>query len=356
MPFELDHRLVIGVASSALFDLTESDAVFRERGEAGYRVYQEEHLDTPLAGGVAFPFVKRLLSLNDLSPAADDPLVQVIILSRNDPMTGLRVMRSIEHHDLKITRAIFTQGLSPYPYIPAVGIALFLSANSDDVRGATAAGYPAGLVLDSPACDEADDTELRVAVDFDGVVIDDASESVMQSGGLTEFHNHERANAATPHNQGPLAQFLIRLSAIQRIEDARVDSDATYTRRIRISIVSARDAPAHEQAVMTLKSWDVAVNDAFFLGGVDKGPVLGVLRPHIFFDDQRSHLTSSSRFVASVHVPYGELNRVAETDADDSSPALLLEPPLPTSQAISDPGLLESVEVNATAVGREQTT
>lgn len=213
MPYQLDHRLVIGVASSALFDLTESDSVFRERGETGYRGYQEDNLDVPLAGGVAFPFVKRLLSLNDLSPAEDDPLVEVIVLSRNDPMTGLRVMRSIEYHDLKITRAIFSQGQSPYPYIPALGITLFLSANSTDVHGATAAGYPAGLVLESPTSDDADDPELRIAFDFDGVVIDDESESVMQSSGLTKFRDHERVNAVTPHNQGPLAPFLLRLSA-----------------------------------------------------------------------------------------------------------------------------------------------
>lgn len=353
MPYEVDHRLVVGVASSALFDLSESDAIFRKRGEAGYRVYQAKHLDTPLSRGVAFPFVKRLLSLNELSPAADDPLVEVIVLSRNDPMTGLRVMRSIEHHGLKITRAIFTQGQSPYPYIPALGITLFLSANSTDIHGATAAGYPAGLVLESPTSDDGDDPELRIAFDFDGVVIDDESESVMQDGGLAKFRAYERANAITPHNQGPLAQFLLRLSAIQRIEEARVESDETYTRRIRISIVTARDAPAHERAVTTLKSWDVAVNDAFFLGGIDKGRVLAVLRPHIFFDDQRTHLTSSSRFVPSVHVPFGKLNRLPGSETEEDSKALVMEPPRPVSESIANHGLLESGEVNATPVGRE---
>ncbi|MBM4487182.1 5'-nucleotidase [Prescottella equi] len=352
MPFELEHRLVIGVASSALFDLSESDAVFHERGEAGYRVYQAEHLDDHLTGGVAFPFVKRLLSLNDLSPSSEDPLVEVIVLSKNDPMTGLRVMRSIEHHGLRITRAIFTQGQSPYPYIPALGITLFLSANSEDVRAATAAGYPAGLVLDSPSSDESDDPELRIAFDFDGVVVDDESESVMQTGGLEEFRDHERANAITPHNQGPLAPLLLRLSAIQRIEEDRVASDETYSRRIRISIVTARDAPAHERAVTTLKSWDVAVNDAFFLGGIDKGRVLAVLRPHIFFDDQRTHLTSSSRFVPSVHVPFGKLNRLAESETVEDSKALVIGPPLTVSESIDGPGLIESGDVNATAVGR----
>ncbi len=227
-----------------------------------------------------------------------------------------------------------------------------MSANSEDVRAATAAGYPAGLVLDSPSSDESDDPELRIAFDFDGVVVDDESESVMQTGGLEEFRDHERANAITPHNQGPLAPLLLRLSAIQRIEEDRVASDETYSRRIRISIVTARDAPAHERAVTTLKSWDVAVNDAFFLGGIDKGRVLAVLRPHIFFDDQRTHLTSSSRFVPSVHVPFGKLNRLAESETVEDSKALVIGPPLTVSESIDGPGLIESGDVNATAVGR----
>lgn len=88
MACELADRLVVGVASSALFDLTDSDAYFREHGELAYREYQDEHLAEPLPPGVAFPFIQRLLHLNDLRP--DDPFVEVIVLSRNDPDTGLR--------------------------------------------------------------------------------------------------------------------------------------------------------------------------------------------------------------------------------------------------------------------------
>lgn len=115
-PYDLEKMLVVGVASSALFDLSDADTVFREHGEARYREYQEAHIADSLEPGVAFPFIKRLLSLNDLSQDGM-PLVEVIVLSRNDPETGLRVMRSVAHHNLPISRAIFMQGRSPYEYM-----------------------------------------------------------------------------------------------------------------------------------------------------------------------------------------------------------------------------------------------
>jgi len=306
--YSLENRLVIGIASSALFDLTESDAIFRSEGEAAYRASQESLIGKPLEFGVAFPFIRRLLSLNSLSEP-EEKLVEVIVMSRNDPDTGLRVMRSVEHYGLDITRAIFMEGKSPYAYIPALNVSLFLSANDRDVREALALGFPAGRVLPSALVDDADD-DLRIAFDFDGVLVDDASEQVMQSGGLDKFHSHEVANLITPHTPGPLKDFLVRISGIQLIEATRKASDEDYRKRLHVSIVTARNAPSHERAVKTLKDWGVMVNDAFFLGGIDKGAVLSVPRPHIFFDDQAGHLKSTAAVAPSVHVPFGKLNRV----------------------------------------------
>lgn len=215
MPYELGSRLVIGVASSAIFDLTESDKVFRAKGEEEYRKYQSENIDTPLDKGVSFSFIKRLLSLNNLSEKPEsDPLVEVILLSRNDPDTGLRVMKSIKHHSLPISRAIFMQGKSPYEYIPALSISLFLSGNSSDVKEAIGLGYPAGHVMKSTIIDE-DDDALRIAFDFDGVLADDESETVMHNtNDLSQFHEHETKNILEPHNPGPLKEFLVKVSAI----------------------------------------------------------------------------------------------------------------------------------------------
>lgn len=308
MAYALDNRLVIGVASSALFDLTESDAFFQTEGEELYRHYQDEHIDDRLEPGVAFPFIQRLLALNDLRPG--DPLVEVIVLSKNDPTTGIRVMRSVAAHGLPMTRAVFTRGQSPHEYIPAFEMSLFLSADERDVRAAVSAGHPAGQVLPSAMNDDVDDGGmLRVAFDFDGVLGDDESEKVFRSpGGITAFQAHEVEHRGDAVGPGPLKELLVDLNMIQRLDRERVAVDKSYEPRLRISIVTARNAPAHERAVFTLMSWGVTVDDAFFLGGIDKARVLKVMKPHLFFDDQQGHLTSASEYAASVHVPYGISN------------------------------------------------
>lgn len=306
MPYDLSTRLVIGIASSALFDLSESDAVFREHGEQTYREYQEKNLETPLNPGAAFPFVRRLLSLNDLSEVDSDPLVEVIVLSRNDPDTGLRVMRSIDHHKLWITRAIFMQGKSPYKFMKPLHMSLFLSENEVDVRDAISQGLPAGHVQHSSITDDDVDDDLRVAFDFDGVLAGDESERIFAESDLAGFQAHEQLNLTTPHEAGPLKDLLAKINVIQRIEEARRLADKTYLIRLHVAIVTARNAPGHERAIKSLKEWGVTVNDAFFLGGIEKGPILEMLQPHIYFDDQRLHLTAGS--VPSVHIPFGIRN------------------------------------------------
>lgn len=307
MRYDLSDRLVVGIASSALFDLTDCDAVFRERGEDAYRSYQEAHLDELLAKGVAFPFVRRLLSLNDLADQAD-PLVEVIILSRNDPDTGMRLMRSIRAHGLPISRAVFRQGRPSHQFMPALNMSLFLSADGADVRDAVAAGLPAGQILKTGRIDDESDPELRIAFDFDGVVASDAAEQVYQRGGIDEFRAYEVGHATTPHDPGPLRDFLAGINRVQRLEEERRRKDRAYQPRLRVSLVTARDAPAHERALLSLKQWGLRVNDAFFLGGIDKAAVLKALDPHLFFDDQVANLNGTAPVTPSVHVPFGAVN------------------------------------------------
>ncbi len=317
MAYELSDRLVVGVASSALFDLTESDAYFREHGELAYRKYQDDHIAATLPKGVAFPFIQRLLRLNDLRPA--DPVVEVIVLSRNDADTGLRVMRSIAEHKLDLTRAIFTQGVAPYEYIGALEMSLFLSGNRPDVDAAISAGFPAGHVLPSEAeYDDADPT-LRIAFDFDGVLADDSSERVYKSDGIDEYMEHETARRAEALEPGLLTPLLADLNRIQQLEEQRRLDDESYRPRLRIALVTARSAPAHERAIHSLREWGVRVNDAFFLGGIEKAKVLQVLRPHIFFDDQDIHLTGAAEHIAGVHVPYGIANEATAPRVDIES-------------------------------------
>ena len=304
---DLNRALVVGVASSALFDLAESDAVFREKGEERYREYQREHIDDVLEPGVAFPFIRRLLDLNDLSDR--ERLVEVVILSRNDPETGMRVMRSVERHGLDITRAIFMQGRAPYRFMKPLRMSLFLSANEADVREAISLGFAAGHVVGRAAADDGE-ADLRIAFDFDGVLADDSAERVFQSGGLEEYQENESALAEVPLDRGPMADFLEKINRIQGLEDSKsVDDPQGYRRRVRVAVVTARSAPAHERAINSIRQWGLRVNDAFFLGGLPKGPMLEVLQPHIFFDDQRRHVDGAAPSTPSVHIPFGEINR-----------------------------------------------
>ncbi|WP_413734789.1 5'-nucleotidase [Sodalis sp. RH21] len=309
MPYDLSKRLVIGLASSALFDLDEADEIFRTQGEEAYRQFQMKNQDNPLGKGVAFPFIRRLLTLNKIDP--ENPPVEVILLSRNDPDTGLRVMNSIENYKLGITRAVFLQGRSPHKFIPAFDIELFLSANKADVTQAVNASYPAGQILHGHIFDDVDDHELRIAIDFDGVLADDESEAIFQqTRKLSAFHTFETSHVNIAHNPGPLKSFLDRISNIQKMELAMFEKDATYRRILRISIVTARNAPSHKRVINTMREWGIMVNEAFFMGGVEKRKVLEIMKPHIFFDDQTAHLESSASILPSVHIPFGAINKL----------------------------------------------
>ena len=302
----LDGKLVVAVASSALFDLTECDRVFREQGCDAYRAYQREHEEDILREGCAFPFIRRLLALNAIDPVTRP--VEVVLLSHNDPDTGLRVFNSIESHKLGITRAVFTAGKSPYSYMDTFGARLFLSANDEDVRDAMRYGYAAGRVMTQSAADDPSDPELRIAFDFDGVLADDAAERVFRETGIDNYRSTEAARAKEPLNPGPLKSFLDGIAALQAMEGRLRDRDRSYSPRLRIAIATAREAPAHKRVVTTLREWGILINDAFFLGGLDKGGALSRYRPHIFFDDQTGNLVSTRGIAPSVHVPFGVAN------------------------------------------------
>lgn len=308
MSYPIQDKLVIGVASSALFDLSDSNQVFEQQGVAAYRKYQQKHLDKPLPRGVAFPFIRRFLSINQVFPELMP--VEVVLLSRNSPETGLRVFRSIEHYGLDITRAAFLGGGSPHELIDAFNASLFLSANDTDVQQAITSGFPAGLVLPGTVEDDERDIELRVAFDFDGVIADDESEAVYKTADLETFQAHEQRKLDIPHNPGPLAGLFRKLSHLQQLERNLPDQQGKI---LRVSIVTARSAPAHERVLTTLRNWGVETDEAFFLGGMEKLRVLDVLKPHIFFDDQLSHLQAGQSSIPMVHIPFGVANRQAST-------------------------------------------
>ncbi|HHQ6539160.1 TPA: 5'-nucleotidase [Serratia fonticola] len=310
MPYPIEEKLVVAVSSSALFDLSESHAVFVEKGPKAYKEFQEENLDKVLGKGVAFPFIRRFLQINKRFP--DELPVEVVLLSRNSAATGKRVFRSIQHYGLDISRAAFMEGKSPYEYIPAFNASLFLSANAEDVQNAIDAGYPGGIVLPGGVISDDAGDELRIAFDFDGVIADDEAEAVFKGGELPDFHAYEVANSAIPHKPGPLADLFKKLSFLQHLEDREVEKERSYKRVLTTSIVTARNAPAHERVITTLEAWGVSANEMFFLGGMAKDRILSRIKPHIFFDDQRSHLESEAGDIPMVHIPFGVANKKIE--------------------------------------------
>lgn len=307
MAYSLEDKLVVAVASSALFDLSDSDQVFREKGEDSYREYQRENEDEILSPGVAFPLIKRLLNIN---PPDKEPTVEVMLFSKNDPDTGLRVFKSIEHHQLSISRAVFVTGRDPFKYMKAFNASLFLSGNKADVKAAMDRGLPAGHVVAPLEYEDDDNDELRIAFDFDGVLADDSSETVYKKAKeIKEYYDHETEHAKREMPQGPLFTFLKEISFIQKDERQKERENPDYQSNIRIAVCTARNAPALERVVTTLRAWDIRVDEAFFLGGIEKSGVLEVYEPHMFFDDQMGHIENVSEKFPSVHIPYGVANK-----------------------------------------------
>jgi len=236
--------------------------------------------------------------------------VEVVLLSKNSPETGVRIFNAIKDHGLDISRAAFTSGKSPYNYIPAYNISLFLSRNEQDVLNAINANYGAGRIIKTTIVDEDEDMELRVAFDFDGVIADDQAEKVFsETGQLQMFHEHEQKHISIPHNPGPLADFFKKLSFFQQLETKKEQVDPTYKKILKTAIVTARNAPSHERAINTLKDWGVTVDEMFLLGGIEKRRILEILKPHLFLDDQITHLDPKLENIPLVHIPFGITNK-----------------------------------------------
>lgn len=287
-------KLTLAISSRALFNLDASHQVFETQGIADYCQYQISKESKPLNQGVAFPLVKKLLDLKD--PETDDALTEVILLSRNSADTGLRIFHSIQHHKLAIKRAAFTNGASVYPYIPAFGAQLFLSAHPEDVAHALQAGHAAAMIFPVNAITE-ESPQLRIAFDGDAVLFSDEAEQVYQQQGLSVFSQHEKAQANIPLSGGPFKPFLAALHHIQQ----KFPADQAQC-PIRTALVTAREAPAHERVVRTLRAWNIRIDEALFLGGSNKGEFLKAFGADFYFDDQRMNCENTAQFVATGHV------------------------------------------------------
>ncbi len=300
MAYSLDRKMVIGVSSRALFDLTVENEIFETQGLEAYCSYQVEHEQDILKPGPGFRLIKSLLRLNEYSGRKD--LVEVIIMSRNNPDTSLRVFNAIAYYGLAITRSVLVSGASLAPYLAAFHTDLFLSACEEDVQCAIDAGIAAGIICTEKTAQiipmPTAASQIRIAFDGDAVLFADESELIFKEKGLIAFEENEKKHAREPLAEGPFAHFLKKLSDLQR-------EFGTENCPIRTALVTSRSAPAHERVIRTMRSWNVRVDEAFFLGGLDKREFLRAFGAQIFFDDQSVHTQSAAQAVPAARVPYG---------------------------------------------------
>lgn len=315
MPYQLDDTLVLGVSTTALFDMADSDAFYHELIEKDpenaiqkYREYMQAHENDILPKGTAFPLVKALLKLNSYQKTDEAPLVEVVVLSRNSPETGVRVLKTIREYKLPISRSAFTAGEPVTDFIKAFDVDLFLTTSAKDAQSVIDSGYCAAAQMNTVPETEihAPENQVRIAFDGDAVLFDEESELVYKTQGLDAFHAVEDMKQDIPLKEGPYALFLKKLARLQERLPTKIENSP-----VRIAIVTARSSPAEMRVIKTLRAWGVYVDEAFFLGGVEKAAVLQAFKPHIFFDDQDAHLKKASRLVPSGKVPYksnSELN------------------------------------------------
>jgi 5'-nucleotidase len=292
----LEDKLVVGISSRALFDLEEENSIYENSGLKAYSEFQISHEKDILKPGTAFPLIKALHKLN----AEERYLTEIIVMSRNSADTSLRIFNSIEHYGLNISRAALVGGTNISQYLNAFKTDLFLSVNEIDVQEAINANIAAGIICshsDLPIDSSKEIEQIRIAFDGDAVIFSDESERIYQEKGLKAFAEHEHQNAQNPLPEGPFAKLLKTLSIVQQ-------QFPEETVPVRTALVTARNAPAHERVIRTLRAWNVRIDEAFFLGGIDKSEVLKAFGANIFFDDQTVHTDPASKLVPSARVPY----------------------------------------------------
>lgn len=309
MPIDLSETLVVGISATALFDLSEADKVFKEKKAEDpetaiieYREYMLKHEDEPLKDGTGMPLVKALLSLNKHRSKDDkDPIVEVVILSKNSPETGFRVLKEIRRRDLAITRSAFTAGEPSSDYLEAFYVDLFLTTDEKDAQSVVDRKVCAGAIVKEPptSSHELSDDQVRFAFDADAVLFSEDSELINQIEGLDKFWETEDLQKEVPLLEGPHANLLRKLSKIQERLPGRIEYSP-----VRLAIMTARNSPAEMRVINTIRAWNVYIDQAFFLGGLQKSRFLKAFKPHIFFDDQDSHLDMAALDVPSAKVLY----------------------------------------------------
>lgn len=315
MAIDFSNTLIVAISATALFDLTESEnhllELLQQRPADAvkeFRDYMAEREDEPLNIGAGYPLIKALLNLNNYcedcmskDSVIEMPLVEVVIVSKSSPDTGIQVLNAIREQGLDISRSAFISGSLVAPYIDDFNVDLFLTTNREDAQQVADADICACAILDATPVNtyKLDTEQLRIAFDGDAVLFDDSGELLYKEKGLKAFHEREAKMRDLPIEKGPYAELLIKLSKIQERLPASINDCP-----MKIALVTARNAPADLRAIKTLREWGVDLDMAFFLGGLEKTAVLKTFAPHIFFDDSIKHINAARSFVPTALVPY----------------------------------------------------
>jgi len=306
MAYNLKDKLVVAVSSRALFDLETENKIFEEKGLDEYYKYQLNNETKDLNKGTGYRLIENLLKINDLFDD-DHKQVEVIVLSKNNAATSLRITNAINTHKLDIVRSGWTSGSDISTYLKAFKVDLFLSASDEDVINAIQNGVAAAKILHSQTkVNDSLGNQVRIAFDGDAVLFSEESELVYKKYGLEAFIEHEKKNKDNPMKKGPFAKLLLTIASLQ-------DKFKDTTSPIRTALVTARSAPTHERVIKTLNVWGVRIDEAFFLGGSEKYEILEAFGADIFFDDQDVHLELSKSVVPSAKVIHKSIEEFKTT-------------------------------------------
>ncbi|XP_024854564.1 cytosolic 5'-nucleotidase 1B isoform X5 [Bos javanicus] len=301
------HAITVAVSSGALFNMMDSRKIYDEEGLEKYMEYQLTNENVVLTPGPAFRFVKALQHVNcrlrELYPDEQD-LFDIVLMTNNHAQVGVRLINSVNHYGLLIDRFCLTGGKSPIGYLKAYLTNLYVSADSDKVLEAIQEGIASATMYEGAKDMSYCDTQLRVVFDGDAVLFCEEPEHSTKDHGLDKCFQHEALADNKPLGQGPLKGFMEDLGRLQKKFYAK---DERLCCPIRTYLVTARSAASSGARVLkTLRRWGLEIDEALFLAGAPKGPILAKIRPHLFFDDHMFHIEGAQKYgTTTAHVPYG---------------------------------------------------
>lgn len=321
--------LTIGISSRALLNLEPENAVYekhlkisRAAAIEAFIQYQQEHRGDIIPKGVAFPLIKALLDLNKTLSDPDGPrAIEIVVISRNHPDCGTRVLHSLKHHGLEICQGAFTGGDPVLPELRMFDVDLFLSYEESDVLAAVNAGISAAKIFGGPVDPAEYNPMPLLAFDGDSTIFSDESDRAYLAGKMKGFREHEAAKAGIPLPEGPMARFVHALSLIHR--SAPIDRPP-----IKMALVTSRDLHLMSRPLDTLRGWGIHLDKCYAVSRMKKQRILQHLKPLMFFDNDPKHCADAAVCTPTAHVIGLDMAATVNGDTNGHTPvpaqALLL--------------------------------